>query len=97
MYNYGRQVIVETDHLPIVSIVKKPLRQAPPRLQRMLLQLQQYDIQVKHLSGKRIPVADTLSRKFTSDTFPTLSESLKCHVNVVMSCISVSDRKLQEI
>ena len=96
-YVYGRQVIVETDHLPIVSIVKKPLRQAPPRLQRMLLQLQQYDIQVKHLSGKQIPVADTLSRKFTSDTFPTLSESLECHVNVVMSCISVSDRKLQEI
>ena len=96
-YVYGREVLVETDHLPIISIMKKPLHQAPPRLQRMLFQLQQYNIQVKHLPGKQIPVADTLSRKFLPDTDPTLSQSLECHVNVVMSSLPVSDQKLQEI
>ena len=31
---------VESDHKPLESITKKPLSAAPPRLQRMLLQLQ---------------------------------------------------------
>ena len=38
-YTYGRCVEVETDHKPLVSIVKKSLTSAPPRLQRMLLRL----------------------------------------------------------
>ena len=36
-YTYARCVEVETDHKPLVSIVKKSLTSAPPRLQRMLL------------------------------------------------------------
>ena len=58
---YGRKVTVETDHLPLVAIFKKPLHAAPARLQRMLLHMQPYDIEVKHLPGKDIPVPDTLS------------------------------------
>ena len=38
-YVYGRRVIVETDHKPLESIFRKPLNDAPPRLQRMLLKL----------------------------------------------------------
>ena len=61
-YLYGRQVIVESDHKPLESIMRKPLAAAPPRLQRMILQLQRYDISIEHKPGKQIPVADTLSR-----------------------------------
>ena len=43
-YVYGRQVIVKTDHKPLLPIMKKAILQAPKRLQRMLLQLQRYDI-----------------------------------------------------
>ena len=39
-YLYGRQFVVESDHKPLESIIKKPLAAAPPRLQRMILQLQ---------------------------------------------------------
>ena len=40
-YIYGRDAIqVETDHQPLVSIVKKPLNSTPSWLQRMLLKLQ---------------------------------------------------------
>ena len=38
-YVYGRPVLVQSDHKPIESIWKKPLHTAPPRIQRMLLQL----------------------------------------------------------
>ncbi len=41
-HNYitGKQVIVETDHKPLETIMKKPLLSAPMGLQRMMLQLQ---------------------------------------------------------
>ncbi len=35
---YGRNV--QTDHLPLISICRKPLYAAPARLHRMLLRLQ---------------------------------------------------------
>ena len=39
-YVYSKVVIVESDHKPLEAILKKSLAAAPPRLQRMLLQLQ---------------------------------------------------------
>lgn len=35
---------METDHQPLVTILKKPIHAAPACLQRMLLSLQGYDI-----------------------------------------------------
>lgn len=53
-YVYGRHVIVQTDHKPLVAIKKKPLHADPARLQRML-QLQKFDFELQQLSGKSIP------------------------------------------
>ncbi len=69
----------------------------PPRLQRILLQLKQYDMSVKHVPGKNIPVADTLSRKSVPDTYPGLIEGMDSQVHAVLANLPVSDRKLQEI
>ena len=96
-YIYGRRVTVESDAKPLSSIAKKPLSSAPLRLQRILLQLQRYDLDIKHVSGRDIPLADTLSRKFLPDTYPELSEGLDLHVHAVFSTISVSDRKLEQV
>ena len=68
-FTYGRHVIVHSDHKPISAIMKKPLSAAPPRLMRMLLQLQKYNIEVLHKSGKDIPVSDFLSRVSLPDTY----------------------------
>ena len=78
---YGRPVKVESDHTPIESIWKKPLHSAPPRIQRMLLQLQKYDLHIEFVKGTSIPLADTLSRKFLPNTYPDLSEGLDLHVH----------------
>lgn len=43
-----------------------------------------------------IPVADALSRKFLSDTFPELSDSMDALVHSVMSSIPISDTRLDE-
>jgi hypothetical protein len=55
-------VIVGSDHKPLESIYKKPLIAAPQQLQRMLLHLQKYDLEIQFKSGKQMYLADTLSR-----------------------------------
>ena len=63
-YIYGRDTVhVETDHKPLESIMLKPLNSAPKRLQRMLLKLQKYNLQVKYKKekGEKMFLADTLS------------------------------------
>ena len=50
-YTYGRRVTLWTDHKPLVTIYKKPLASAPKRLQRLLLRLQQYDVDLKYKPG----------------------------------------------
>jgi hypothetical protein len=63
-YTYGRKIYVHSDHKPLESLYKKPLFHAPKRLQRMFLRLQSYDIELSYKQGKRIYIADTLSREY---------------------------------
>ena len=63
-YVYGREITVQTDHKPLENILKRPLLQAPRRLQRMLLQLQRYHLNVVYKPGKEPLIADTLSRAY---------------------------------
>ena len=58
---YGCTTKVQSDHKPLKTIFTKPLCSVPPRLQRMLLRLQKYDLSVKYVSGKLLHVADALS------------------------------------
>ncbi len=67
-YIYGKTVKVETNHKPLETILKKPLLSSPMRLQRMLLQLQAYDLEVSYRRGKDMQLADTLSRTNLPDT-----------------------------
>ena len=64
---YGHKAVIETDHKPLITIVKKPLHAAPARLQRMLLQLQRYDLEFVYKRGKDLFVADTLSRAYIEE------------------------------
>ena len=61
-YVYGAKFVVESDHKPLEAIKLKNLSQAPPRLQRMLLRVQQYDMQIKYRPGRELLLADALSR-----------------------------------
>ena len=56
------------------------------RLQRMLLRLQQYDLQVTYKKGTELYVADTLSRAYQEvDPNDTLEEELEIHVVLPMN------------
>ena len=63
-------VTVETDHKPLEAIFKKSLLAAPIRLQRMLLQLQRYNLKVKYIKGTTQYIADLLSRAIPPNSVP---------------------------
>ena len=61
-YLLGRSFVAETDHKPLEMIALKNLANAPPRLQRMLLQLQRFDVTIRYRKGSEMQLADALSR-----------------------------------
>ncbi|GFW06538.1 retrovirus-related Pol polyprotein from transposon 297 [Trichonephila clavipes] len=69
-YTYGRIVTVQTDHKPILGLSKKTYDTISSRLQRMLLRLNKYNIQLEYVPGKNLVIADALSRaQSTTDNF----------------------------
>ena len=60
-YLLGRSFIADSDHKPLEMTAMKNFANAPPHLQRMLLELQRYDV-TKYRPGKEMQLADALSR-----------------------------------
>ena len=77
----NKKTIIKTDHKPLLNIFKKPLLQAPKRLQMMLLALQRYSFQLEFVSGKENIVADTLSRSFNDNSRDEIS-SERMHIQI---------------
>ncbi|KAI8492568.1 hypothetical protein Bbelb_296090 [Branchiostoma belcheri] len=75
---------------------KKPLNTAPARLQRMLLRLQKYDLEIHHQPGKEIPVADKLSRMYLQET-DNMSEEFEAQVHLIKANLPVSSQRMQEV
>ncbi|KAK2713508.1 hypothetical protein QYM36_009396 [Artemia franciscana] len=45
-YLYGHSFVVVTDHKPLETLINRPMQKSSPRLQRMLLPIQPYDLTV---------------------------------------------------
>ena len=73
-YIYEKKVIIRSDHKPLEAIMKKPLQNTSPRLQRMLLSLQKNDIALVYLAGKENILPDTLSRAHVEETTDDIPE-----------------------
>ena len=93
-YVYGRdKVHVQSDHKPLEVIFKRPLVTAPKRLQRMLLRLQRYSLDVTYVRGSEMYIADTLSRAYIPG-----NASAVTFENIDMTeGLSVSPSRLQEL
>ena len=90
--HYGRDITVQSDHKPLEAITNKPPACATPRLQRMLLRLQRYNVKVVYVPGKQIPLADTISRIFVKiePKLPRhdLEDSFRVHDTLTTSDLS---------
>ena len=65
---YGRRLLVKSEHKPLQSIFKRNINKAPPRMQRLLLHPQKYDIDLIFSPGNSIPVPNALSRAYLPNT-----------------------------
>ena len=89
-YLYGCKFLVESDHKPLENIFLKNVAQAPPRLQRMLLRIQPYDMTIKYRPGKELALADAMSR-----INPRKGAMIKMEQTI--HSVRWSDRRMEEI
>lgn len=75
-YLIGKEVLVHTDHKPLINTLNKPLFDNPKRIQRLLLRLQWYNLTLKYVPGKELHVPDMLSRACSVTSSPSASEKL---------------------
>ena len=61
-YLYGRKFVSQSSHKTLEDIHLEHLSDAPPKLQRLLLKLQPYDITIKYVPVSQFPVTDALSK-----------------------------------
>ena len=90
-YLYGCKFQVESDHKPLEMISQKNLIAAPPRLQHMLLRLQEYDVSIIYLPGKEMTLADGFSR------LPNKKTKEEINLNVRVDFVQFSTEKLTPI
>ena len=96
-YIYGKSIDVHSDHRPLESILKKPIGKASPRLQRMMLQLQRYTLNVRYVPGKLMYVADTLSRAYiTGDAGCGAPEDMEVLVHSLVENLPATIDKLEQ-
>ncbi|UYV64396.1 hypothetical protein LAZ67_3000523 [Cordylochernes scorpioides] len=89
----GHTFVIQTDHQPLLPLVKKPLSDISPRLQRLVMKLIAFDFKLQYKPGKYFIVADTLSRDtHPMDELPT--PFLEDKRMVKMVCVNISDEKL---
>ena len=60
-YVFGRQFMVNTNHAPLVNLFEKCLNDTSPHLQRLLLRLSQYEMNVQYVTSKCVLVGNCLS------------------------------------
>ncbi|KAF2900155.1 hypothetical protein ILUMI_06022 [Ignelater luminosus] len=81
--------------------LNRPLNKVPPRLQRMMLAVQGFDLHVVYKPGKELFIADALSRAFVDEPvekeFYTLNEEVICQVNALIENLPIADRILDKI
>ena len=88
-YILGREVVhVESDHQPLKSVFSKPIHKSPKRLQRMLMALQSYSLDIQYKKGALMWISDALSRAYRMTT-----ESAQHDTSVVRAIEEVDHTK----
>ena len=92
-YVFGKLFEVQTDHQPLVQLNIKPLAELSPKLQHLLLKVNQYKYTVKYVRQTGVMITDCLSCIVCQDTAED-DETLNLHVTALTM---FQDGKLQDI
>ena len=74
--------------------MKKPIHPAPLRLQKMILRIKPYAVNVKYVPGSSLVLADTLSRPFLPFETPDQPDEFEIHV---LNSIKFPEPMLQKL
>ena len=99
IYVLGRKFIIETDHKPLIPLLKsKHLDILPPRIVRFQLRLAKFDYHVCHVPGKLLFTADALSRAPLPETGDgLLQEEVESFVEgVTQTSLPATPTRLEE-
>ena len=96
---YGNDIDVQSDHKPLEAIMTKPLSQTPPRIQRLLIRLQKYNLTAHFVPGKLMFIADTLSRAYLNETVENVppNDDIEVMVHSFIQEIPASPEKLKQL
>ena len=95
---YGKQLTLETDQKPLVSIYKKHMVEILPRIQRLVVRSFPYQpFEVQYRRGKEIPLADALSRVTPTPVEEDGIQLPIVAVNLITSNIPVSSSEIDLI
>ena len=61
-------------------ILQKPLTSAPPRLQRMIIKLQGYQMRIEYIPGQEMTLANTLSRLPSTKNIDTIDLDIRVYL-----------------
>ena len=92
-YTLGKTTVVQTDHKPLETILRKSMATAPSRLQATMLKVSGYDLKVEYLPGKKQVLADTLSRASLNEL---QADEDEIQVNI-LERISISEPRYAEL
>lgn len=98
-YIFGKKVVVNTDHKPLIAIFSKGLNSCSPRIQRLRLKLCRYDLHLNYVPGKQMHVADALSRTAVHVVSESCSEEQKVEAQVkgCVDSLPVTDQRREAI
>ena len=96
---YRNDIDFQSDHKPLEAIVTKPLSQTPPRIQRLLIRLQKYNLTVHLVPGKLMFIADTQSRAYLNETVEDipLNDDIEVMAHRVIQEIPASPEKSKQM
>lgn len=95
----GLHFELETDHKPLVSLLGgQSLDSLSPRIQRFRMRLMRYSYTIKHIPGKSLTTADTLSHSLLTNSVThsdtELMEDTNIYVETVLEGLPTSSKYL---
>lgn len=93
---YGKSIVVESDHKPLIGVQEKDISKISSRLQRMKLKILKYKFKIKYIPGSKMYISDLLSRSYIKDKVnddPDLKEIVHC----IEAEIPISVNRMEDI
>ena len=90
-YCFARDVLIITDHKPLVTIFKKDVATLSQHIQCILLKIHQYRIQIIYKPGPEIFIADWLSQHNHKDGKDKPIKDIDIRIDTVQSVTDIPE------